>query len=87
MNGLVEQSRMTDVYVARSMSSLPGPRPGQFGDAPADCFRMHRVQWIESRVSDDGSRLICRFRAPDAESVRIALRRAGISFDSVWVAR
>jgi hypothetical protein len=44
---------------------------------------MHRVAWQETRRSADGRTLVCRFRAPDAESVRISLRRAGISFVSV----
>ena len=76
---------MTEVFVARG-AALPSSLRGvaQFNIAPTDCFRLHRVHWQETRVSEDGSRLICRFRAPDAESVRIALRQSGIPFDAVW---
>ena len=76
---------MTDVFVARRPAD-----PHTFAGSAAldmattDCFRLHRVRWQETRVSEDGARLICRFRAPDAESVRIALRQSGIAFDSVW---
>ena len=78
---------MTDVFVARS-SAAPSPSAGfaTLDMAPTDCFRMHRVHWQETRLSEDGTRLICRFRAPDAESVRVALRQSGIAYDSVWTA-
>jgi hypothetical protein len=48
---------------------------------------MYRVHLQECLVADDGRRMLCRFTAPDAESVRVALRQAGIAFDSVWIAR
>ena len=76
---------MTDVFVARSAAESHAPAVGAALDmAPTDCFRLHRVHWQETRISEDGTRLICRFRAPDAESVRIALRQSGITFDAVW---
>jgi len=80
-----DDTSMTDVFVARCAATryLPGGAAA-LDMAPTDCFRLHRVHWQETRVSEDGTRLICRFRAPDAESVRIALRQSGISFDAVW---
>jgi hypothetical protein len=48
---------------------------------------MYRVHLQECLVADDGRRMLCRFTAPDAESVRVALRQAGIAFDSVWIAQ
>lgn len=36
----------------------------------AGCLPIYRVEWQESLLSADGSRLLCRFEAPDAESVR-----------------
>jgi hypothetical protein len=38
------------------------------------CFDMHRTLYRWSYFSQAGTRLICRFNAPDAESVREALR-------------
>jgi hypothetical protein len=43
------------------------------------CFSLHRAEWQESLLSSDGRRLFCRFRGPDAESVRMALRGAKAS--------
>ena len=76
---------MTDVFVARSADEPHTPSGSAALDmAPTDCFRVHRVHWQETQVSEDGTRLICRFLAPDAESVRIALRQSGIAYDAVW---
>lgn len=44
-----------------------------------DCLQLHRVEWMGSLLSTDGRRMVCRFRAPDAESVRIALRAVGVA--------
>ena len=41
------------------------------------CFRPHQVNWQETRLSDNGSRFFCGFRAPDAESVRINAEKTG----------
>ncbi len=37
----------------------------------ADCAALHRIDWLESFLSEDGHTLMCCFTAPDAESVRI----------------
>lgn len=49
-----------------------------------DCLGIHRVQWCGSALSLDGAQLVCHFRSADAESVRLALRRAGESAGCVW---
>ena len=41
------------------------------------CFGLYRVEWRESFLSADGSRLVCRLVSPDVESARGALRQAG----------
>jgi hypothetical protein len=41
-----------------------------------DCMPLYRVQWRESFISADGSRLLCRFDAPDTEAVRMVTREA-----------
>jgi hypothetical protein len=86
MTNGVDGDRMADVYVERSPRAPSMPPGGHPADmAATDCFRLHRVHWQETRLSADGARLICRFRAPDAESVRIALTQSGIPYDAVWI--
>ncbi|MBZ0252845.1 MAG: DUF4242 domain-containing protein, partial [Candidatus Methylomirabilis sp.] len=46
----------------------------------------HNVRLLRSYVSPDRLRMICLFEAPDAESVRIANRKAGLPVDRVWTA-
>lgn len=48
------------------------------------CFKLHRVNWLKSYLSADGDRMLCWYQAPDAESVRIALRQLGSDMDAVW---
>ena len=51
------------------------------------CLDIRDGTWIRSYVSNDRRRIICEFEAPDAESVRAALRSAGIAFDRAWSAQ
>lgn len=66
--------------------------PMAFGDDPesekriASCLKAHNVRLVRSYVSPDGKRMICLFEAPDAESVRVANRNAGIPLDCAWTA-
>ena len=48
------------------------------------CLEIRNGAWVRSSLSVDRTRMICEFEAPDAESVRSALRSAGISFERVW---
>jgi hypothetical protein len=48
------------------------------------CLAQHRVQWVRSYLSSDGRRMLCLYRAPDAESVRRAQHEAGLEFDALW---
>lgn len=79
---------MTDVIVART----PGVpvNPGEWAARAKEdsgCFDLYRARWCQSFVADDGTRLICHFRAPDADSVRMAFRASGEPDVSVWPAR
>ncbi|NUO49994.1 MAG: DUF4242 domain-containing protein [Polyangiaceae bacterium] len=51
-----------------------------------ECMRSHGVAWIESYIGTQADRRICFFEAPDAESVRVALRAIRAPFDRVWPA-
>lgn len=79
------EDRLVDVYVAQSIADRGGAYG--FGQAHASttvCFNLRQVQWRDAQLSADGQEVICHFRAPDAESVRLSLRRAGIPFERVW---
>ena len=50
------------------------------------CLEVRDACWCRSYVSADRKRVICEFEARDAESVREALRTAGLPFERVWTA-
>lgn len=53
-------------------------------DAGAGCLEMRSVEFVCTLFSNDKTRMICLYRAPDAESVRQAQREAGMPFEAVW---
>ena len=50
------------------------------------CLEVRNGMWRRSSLSLDRLRMICEFEAPDAESVREAMRAAGIAFERIWPA-
>lgn len=50
------------------------------------CLETRRIKPIRSTVAADYRFAFCEFDAPDADSVRSALRQAGIRFERVWTA-
>jgi hypothetical protein len=52
-------------------------------DAGRGCLETHRVSFIRTYFSTDRKRMICLYRAPDAESVRVAQREAGMPVSEV----
>lgn len=52
--------------------------------ADGACPTLYRVRWREAYLDRDMHRVVCRFRAPDAESVRLALHCTAA--DVVWTA-
>lgn len=76
------QDGMVDVFVERhGVSAASGH--GEPDTAAAACCDLHRARWQGSYVGEAGPR-ICHYRAPDAESVRLAFRKAGIDVDAIW---
>ena len=78
--------RLNDVFAARAVGA--GYRSDKLRLAAAQgcgCLGLHRVRWLSARLSADGGQVIWQFRAPDAESVRLVLRNAGIGFGALWV--
>jgi hypothetical protein len=49
-----------------------------------DCLDIRNGAWARSYIARDRKRMICEFVAPDAESVREALRMGNVAFDRVW---
>ena len=53
-------------------------------EAAAACLELHRVRFLRSFFSSDRRHMICVYRAPDAESVRLAQREAQMPVEKVW---
>lgn len=51
------------------------------------CYTERGIEWIQSYLSLDRTKLICELNAPDLESVREVQRKLGIPFDRVWSAQ
>lgn len=51
------------------------------------CFRVFNVRFVASYLSERHDRIICHFEAPDVESVRHALRGAGLEVHRIWAAK
>ena len=50
------------------------------------CLELHNVTFVQSYISPDRRRMICIYKGPDAESVRLANSTARLPFDRVWTA-
>jgi hypothetical protein len=55
-------------------------------DRGAWCLELHNVRFVRTYFSADRRRMVCLYEAPDAESVRLAQRQAGMPFERVWTA-
>jgi hypothetical protein len=74
-----------NVLVERSF-----PRPVRLADiqaiedAGAGCLEAHDVKFLRTYFTADHKRMYCLYRAPDAESVRLAQRQARMPLDGVF---
>lgn len=74
---------------ARIMAGRRLPAPLTLADVGAIesacgwCFAAHRVELVRVLLSTDLHRVVYLYRAPDAESVRLAHRQAGLRHDFV----
>jgi hypothetical protein len=48
------------------------------------CFDLYRITPVRSYLAPDGKRMVCIFRAPDAEAVRTILRMRESPPGIVW---
>jgi len=65
---------------------LTDERYAAFAKKLDPCLEVRNGMWRRSSLSLDRMRMTCEFEAPDAESVREALRTAGIAYERVWSA-
>ncbi|MGB5812815.1 MAG: nickel-binding protein [Polyangiales bacterium] len=49
-----------------------------------DCQELYGVEPVRSYLAQGGRRMVCVFRAPDAEAVRTVLRNGGSGRAKVW---
>ena len=50
------------------------------------CFDAYNIRYLGSHFATDGRRMICRYEAPDAESVREPSRKLDVPFERIWSA-
>lgn len=55
-------------------------------DKISPCLPVYDMTWLSSYIAADGTRCVCVYEAPDAETVRRAYRTAGLDFVAVWSA-
>lgn len=82
------QAALVDVLVLRHLpvahsSDKESPYPQQL----ESCLELHGIVCQRSYLASDGERLLCHFRAPDAESLRTVLRMARIEYDALWTTK
>lgn len=83
-----EQLAAANVLVERSFdAAVTLDQIQAIEDAGIDCLETRNVQFVRTFFSADQRRMICLYRAPDAESVREAQRHAGVPFDAAWTFR
>jgi hypothetical protein len=61
-------------------------RYAQFAKKIDPCLEVRDGMWRRSSLSLDRLRMVCEFEAPDAESVREALRISGVPYERIWTA-
>ena len=61
-------------------------RYAEFAKKIDPCIEVRNGAWRRSSLALDRLRMVCEFEAPDADSVREALRHAGVPFERVWTA-
>jgi hypothetical protein len=69
-----------------SLISLTPPldRDGLRRLARLACLELYRVEWRRCYLASDGTRMLCWYRSPDAEAVRLILRQQGTAGAAVW---
>ena len=84
--GLDEQTFATaNVVVERQFErDMPLQDIQDIEDANIHCLEARNVTFLRTYYSADQQRMLCLYRAPDAESVRQAQREARVPFTDSW---
>jgi hypothetical protein len=77
-NVIVER-RFEDPVTVESLQAIE--------DAAAWCLQQYKVTFLRTFFSADKRRMLCLYKAPDAESVRLAQREAKMPVERVWACR
>jgi hypothetical protein len=56
----------------------------EFALESAGCLPLYRVTWQESLLANDGTRLLCRFSAPDTQAVRTVTQEQQCREKTAW---
>src|SRR6185436_14804831 len=76
---------MADIFLERSYETpVAASDVLRVAKKAGGCYDLHRIEWKGSLLAAGGRKLICHFRAPDAESVRIAMRDMRAGFGRLW---
>jgi hypothetical protein len=77
-----------DAVVVERVFPQPADEPTirEMAASKAWCLQEWGCRIVWSFLTLDGSRCVCVFAAPDAESVRQSQRRAGVPYEDVWPA-
>jgi hypothetical protein len=59
-------------------------KPNPVAEKVSPCLGVEGVTWQSSYIASDGTRCICVYEAPEAESVRRVYRQAGVAFEGAW---
>lgn len=80
------KAALVDVFVQRRFGAADDAGEQERPDSPRlePCLDLHGILRERSYLARDGKRMLCHFRAPDAESLRVAMRVAGVGYDAVW---
>jgi cyclohexanone monooxygenase len=82
----VDENPMAD-YASLINLTVPLDRNGFKRLARLACLDLYRVEWRRSYLAADGMRMLCRYRSPDAETIRLILRQQGTPGAPVWPAQ
>jgi len=79
------EAALVDVFVQRRFDAADTRGRERPDSARLDpCLDLHGIRHENSYLARDGQRILCHFRAPDAESLRMALQVTGIDYDALW---
>lgn len=76
----------TNLFLERTFDApISAPLVLKLGTQAASwCYELHQVRWRGSFLARHGRRMICWFAAPDAESIRVALRQLAVDARVLW---